>query len=324
LRSTPLSTYEFVGDSPSQSTDSTQSANNEKKSGSKKTLKSKSTKPQTSKSKTKQAIEKVKVKPSMETPKTRTCKIVQTIPPSSLSVNKKTNRKPMTPIQQPNLEDISPIVRETTLQKKDPGQSKQRTLRSAEKARAAVDSPSLSFIVPRTNNDNSNDSAIFMSPRKTMPCFTSEKTSTPADIPRKIKKTKTAVLKAKNTSTPIEIKPKKEYTAIRKKPSVSPEPRTETPTSDYFSMELFETPELSPCRLGNKAKKRSHSPEPFVSVQDDGDNIALNKSMDRSYKHRSKKKFECSKKEDKKTEEMMEKYISELEDAENFELSVEG
>lgn len=258
---------------------------------------------------------------------------------------------------QPNLEDVSPIIGSTKQMKCEkknlPGQKRRRgqsndgvrDLRSAKKiTQSVIETPPVSFSVSKCDF---NDSAIFLEPKANL--FQSTKTSTPT-ISSKAKKSKQKNFnKKKNlchkpvvTSTPNEIKPHSTYTKLKKKTqevspafnqqqstesnSVSPIVRGETPTSDYASMDSVDLiPSPSPLK---QPATMTIDPAPAFSLDDDLDMLNLNKSFeDRSYNHsakRIKKKFVSDKRRESIIDEWAEKVNSELEDIENFELSVEG
>ena len=169
--------------------------------------------------------------------------------------------KNMKPIAQPNLDDISPIVchQEKKTERTGKTKPKSRELRSSLRN---VDSPCVSFIESQTDDNDKNDSGLFVSPRKTLPRFSSGKTSTPASLPLKARKkveNKTGTKIVGKTSTPVEKTTQKKYTKLKSKtlePSIIQ--RADTPTSDYGSMESFDVPSPTPVKKGRQ--KRSHSP----------------------------------------------------------------
>lgn len=194
------------------------------------------------------------------------------------------NWKNVKPLPPPNLDDISPIVShqmqriqsdtDTIFVTPKEG-TRTRSLRSS--LNKIVETPSASFLKPQTPKSDENDSGLFLSPRKTMPRFSEGKTSTPAlSLPSKaVKKTKqkrtVRIVSKTETSTPVEVERKepKTYTKVKSKmPEISPVQRTETPTSDYCSMESIVTP--SPTPVKQKGKKRASSPA-FTLEDDTGE-----------------------------------------------------
>jgi len=170
----------------------------------------------------------------------------------------------------PSLLQFSPIVGKDTSEsfaskKKGNADLVKRTLRSSG---VAIETPPVSFIKPSPKCND--DSAIFVSPRKTMPRFDDEKTSTPAPVLTKVKsKTKKLVLQpivSTNTSTPNEQINRKSRTqkkqvtkTIASIEALSPMERMETPTSDYASMDShLLSPSPTPAKQGRK--KRASSP----------------------------------------------------------------
>ncbi|XP_052768735.1 nucleolar protein dao-5-like [Mya arenaria] len=226
------------------------------------------------------------------------------------------------PISTPSLDNISPIIKQNT--GRHTNESK-RKLRSSD---VNIETPAVSFAEAQQTPASKDDSAIFISPRKTMPRFDDEKTSTPASFATKQKtKPLKRVLKTStvtNTSTPDEPKPKRAYTKIiEKNPVPSPAERVETPTSDYASMDSsILTP--SPPKPKSVRRKRESSPA-FTLEEQDIESPSLNKSMDDKMYKKSKKKYKSHKEslQASKVEEWAEKVNSELEDVENFELSIE-
>ena len=170
----------------------------------------------------------------------------------------------------PSLLQFSPIMGKDTSEsyaskKKGNADLVKRTLRSSG---VAIETPPVSFIKPSPKCND--DSAIFVSPRKTMPRFDDEKTSTPAPVLTKVKsKTKKLVLQpiaSTNTSTPNEQINRKSRTrkkqvteTIASIEALSPMERMETPTSDYASMDShLLSPSPTPAKQGRK--KRASSP----------------------------------------------------------------
>ncbi|XP_060562466.1 uncharacterized protein LOC132722061 [Ruditapes philippinarum] len=349
---TPSSLYDFMGESPlsdsskNNSKKQVVSKSDEKKKVKKTTAKGKSTKTKQVSSdkiklkagstKTADAVSKATV-----TPKGRSSKVIISIQNANVEQQKEPKQgnsrfRALKPIPQPNLDDISPIIRDrkskTPTRTKRSSDSKtvendsveRKKLRSSTNGTESKFSGSVSYMEAEESS-SSNDSAIFVSPRQTMPRFNAAKTSTPAEVSGKSKKLATKKVSkhaAKNTSTPNEFKPKKNFTGLKENiAKLSPVQRLDTPTSDYGSMEIIPSP--SPKKVSRR--KRESSPAFTLDEDDSGENINLNKSVDKSYK-RSKKKFETGydRLSTSKIDEWADKVNSELEDIENFELSVEG
>lgn len=226
-----------------------------------------------------------KKKGSTVTPKSRTMKpVLKEDIKEQTDVEQHKRKRILKAIPPLNLDDISPIIRgrrsnSSAKRKKEEKQDKVKGLNTSRKSprvQAKLVSSSTSFTEPVEEAD-SNDSALFLSPRKTMPRFSNEKTSTPADLPVKIKSRTAAVKKVsknslKKTSTPNEIKtkPKRDFTNIKQNISrLSPVQRTETPspTSDYASMDSFMTP--SPAPPAKQSRKRRGSSPAFKLEEDD-------------------------------------------------------
>ncbi|KAL4237304.1 hypothetical protein ACF0H5_002022 [Mactra antiquata] len=286
-----------------------------------------------------------KISSSTITPKSRHTKpILKEIPVEQIELKKRKRKGVDKPVPPFSIDDISPILRgrnsaktsgakiQLSQKKKEQEDEKEKQLRKSPRV-AKNSSASSSFI---KSDDVNNDSGLFLSPRKTMPRFSSGKTSTPADLPAKIKNRKTVVKKeikkvVKNTSTPNEIKakPKRDFTHIKENISeLSPVPRLETPspTSDYASMDSFISPS-SPDNNDKQSRKRRSS-SPVFKLEDYSDErLDLNRSTSKSYTGNKKIKRKYNKTSSKnasKIEEWAEKVNSELEDLENFELSIEG
>ncbi|XP_052271053.1 uncharacterized protein LOC127871843 isoform X2 [Dreissena polymorpha] len=269
-----------------------------------------------------------KVTPKINQPSSK-CRSRQNEVVTSALAKQRSN-KFVKPIPPPNLDDISPVVKDT---KQSKGRSKnekpvpeKRRLRSSD---FAQESP----IVSNTSKNNDNDSAIFLSPRIPTSQLCAEKTSTPVSVTvKKTAKQVNKVLKSKleNTSTPNDkCRPTKTFSRIKDKlPAVGLSPvetveRTETPTSDYASMDCIVTP--SPVQSSTQRRKREHSPA--FTLDDETEHsecLELNKSVDKMYKKSKKKYDHHPKRSESKLNEWAEKMNSELEDIENFELSVEG
>lgn len=178
------------------------------------------------------------------------------------------NVKPLPP---PNLDDISPIVchLEAKIKKSPKNNVEVKQLRSSPRL---VVTPAVSFLESTDSSVDKDDSGLFVSPRKTMPVFSTGKTSTPASLPQRGSKKVGKKVAAKNvaktdTSTPVEINTCKNFTKIKGPLEVSPVQRMETPTSDYGSMQSFDIASPFPVRKGKK--KRSSSPA-FTLEEDSG------------------------------------------------------
>ncbi|XP_053399707.1 uncharacterized protein LOC128557089 [Mercenaria mercenaria] len=347
---TPSSLYEFIGESPlgdsnknsgkKQSQSKADGKVTKKKVEKAKTVKIKPASEDKNKKKagnTKTSVAPSKTSVTKCTPKGRVSKAV--IPLENIhdeNETKKGNKRlrALKPIPPPNLDDISPIAceRKSTPSRKRASDSKKginetaknRKLRSSKGGEIQL-TASVSYMESEEGN-SADDSAIFVSPRQTMPRFNAAKTSTPANVSAKSKKMPVknmSRLASKDTSTPNESKPKRGFTGIKGNISkLSPVQRLDTPTSDYGSMEVIQTPSPTPPVKASR-KKRGNSPAFTLEDEDSGENFNLNKSVDRSYK-KSKRKYETGRFSTSKLDEWADKVNSELEDIENFELSVEG